>query len=182
MPTIGNPTVEANNDSGAGSSGWSPEAVTLASLRYVAAAGDTVTAVYYYSQDNSGGGGSTVDVAVYDWNGTVPVNRVGIASITIGATLQWWSTSVSWALTAGVEYVCAVDYNTSGQPATQYAFIGGTQMSTGNGTSMGATWSQFTTSGFRNSFYADVTAGAGGGFVRPSIIVPRGAVNRAASW
>lgn len=185
MPIIGNNTIGVSSDGGVGSTAWLVEAQTFASVRYTATTGDTVTKVWYYSVNNNGGGNSTVAVGVYVYSGGVPTTLVNSADITITGAAGWYSTTVSWALTNGVEYVVAQDYNTGSpvgsQPAVYWTDQASTAMVSDFTSSFNATWAANSTSVSLVSAYAEVTSAAGS-FVRPTILAPRYAPQRAASW
>lgn len=137
---------------------WTNEAIVATGRRYVAASGDVVTKVWGYGS----GGTATCEVGVYVYSGGVPTTRVGTGIVTIGSTAAWYSATVNIPLTAGVEYVCAIDYFRDSAYTMNFDTIGGTSLSlTINTGALPATWNQDNgTSGDITSFYAEVTGAA----------------------
>ena len=145
---------------------WQNECIVGSSFRYTASAGETVTSIHVF-----GDGTGTAEVGVYVWNGSVPTTKVGSANITIGATAGDYSTTVSWALSAGVTYVVGIDYQVGISADWNIRYdtgqgAGATSISASTG-ALASTWAQSTTSTDASTVWAVVEAGGDSEAVSP---------------
>jgi len=133
--------------------GTTPYALIAAGTVYTAIAGDFVDYFAFYGYNAAG----SVDMAVYDFAGGVPVNRLNVPdSIALGgAALAWfYSAAVNYPLVAGTDYVCAACG--VGIPVGERAFLAA---ATDIGTPPGLSdpWVSAGSQNWRYTFYAHVS-------------------------
>lgn len=133
--------------------------------RYTATSGDTVTTLTIHIKQVSGAG--DLGVTVYDFT-TAPVNRAGTPvniTATDPTTGSWRSGAVSYSLTGGTNY-CVAMGDVGSDVRVSYD-SGSADSSTQTSNTLGATWSELTTSVHLWSMYATYTAGGGGSATPP---------------
>lgn len=171
MPIIGYNTIGGTTDTA--QSNWQPEAYTGSGERYTGVTGDTVTQVAVYG--GTGGAAVNVVVGIYTFSGGVPVTRVGTGTVSIGSATQWWTTTVSFALTNGVDYCVALDPYEDGTWTYYFASAVGNYSlhNVGNPVSLPATWAEGSTGVGTSSVYATVTSGGGSAPDAPTAVTAR---------
>lgn len=148
-PTFGYTTI-----GGTTSTNTNANADVGATYRYTASSGDIVTDLNIYGDGT--GTGSTV-IAVYDWNGSVPVNRTGTVNFDPPSSVGWHTSSVSIPLSNGTTYVVAAQRG-SGMTNFRVDTIG----TASRAISTADPWVETTTLTATYSFYATYTASGGG--------------------
>ncbi len=139
-------------------------AMVGSAFRHTGVTGDTIT---MYSLSNLHGvTNASVDMTVYDFNGTVPVNRTfaGTTVADTGGGGGWNNSSaVSQSLVNGTVYVVALGISLGTVNIDFNALSAGDRSNT-TGTDLPDPWSESGTSANVLSMYATYTAGGGGGF------------------
>jgi len=162
-PVVVDPTF--GYDTAGGSNvvvGSASEAVGSLYNTLLALDGDTVTGISFYAKKNSGN--ETVETGIYTVSGGELATKVGSSgSVTVNSTTeQWWDTSVSIALSDGVEYGVAYGGwgGASGSENTKIYYDSGAPAGTGSyatTTTLPASWSEVANFSLYFSIYATYT-------------------------
>lgn len=135
----------------------------FSAARYTASAGDVITKYSAYLFSGSGYP-YTCGMTAYDFNGSIPVNRLAqetVLTITDSNTGKWWdSSTVSQSLTNGTVYIVAMGHSSSTDLYGYYDTGGSNNNSRCDGaTALPDPWVDSFQSNYKVSIYATVTQG-----------------------
>jgi len=152
MPTIGQTAIGV----GLNNFGTNAHGHINAALTYTAVADDVVTAYWAHGQQQGVPADGRIHLALYDFAGGLPVNRLSaeIELILPSAAAAWVSIAVNIPLTAGVIYtLCA-----HGDPAPLISTTAGAgnQESRHNNPTLPDPWTSDSINFFMRSYYAFV--------------------------
>jgi len=159
-PIKSNDTFGYTSEGGTSSTTSQAKCLIGSTTRYTASTGDTITLISLLTNESYSGTGN---VAIYDYNGSVPVNRLeDPADISLPGVYpkDWYDTSVlSWPLSNGITYGVAF---VKGNLNNVY-YDTGSGNETSNGALLSETWSHFSYLTAKYSIYATYTPSGGGG-------------------